>query len=228
MNTSNHAFKDFDANLQGLEDLLLTTLQKIQQLGESCQNALNTMQDKDAVQQILREARQLDKEVNKLEYEITGVIQSIFSKYNPRGQDLRFVIGSIKISTILESIADKSKNCIKRIFKTETPLSAQTVAHITQMLRDTDEITQRIHRLIREYADETAAEIAPFRKSIEQSYREIWVGGTQVDADYHNTVMLAKNIERIADMAVDLKKILYFIHTGEKHKKKKKLLPAAE
>ncbi len=223
MNTSNHAFKDFDQSLHALEALLTDTLSKILQLNELCQRALDEMHDKPVVQTIMREARSLDKQVNKLEFEITREIQNIFSKYNPRGKDMRFVIGSIKLSTILESIADKSKNCIKRIYKTETTLAVETVTRITRMLFDTKEITQRIHQLLQAYDEGVATEISTHRKSIEQAYREIWVAGTSVDADYHNTVMLAKNIERIADMAVDLKKILYFIHTGEKHKKAKPL-----
>jgi phosphate uptake regulator len=221
MNTSNHAFRDFDQSLQGLESLLHLMLDKIGLLGEACQAALNQREDKDGVASILKQARALDKEVNQLEDEITRLIQGIFSKYNPRGQDLRFVITSVKISTLLESIADKSKNCIKRLFKTESSITAETATHITQMLADTQEITPRLHLLLKAYAEDTASEITRFRKKIEQSYRAIWAAGTRVDADYHNIVMLAKNIERIADMAVDVRKLIYYIHTGEKRRKKK-------
>lgn len=226
MNTFNHAFKDFDQSLRGLEDRLNVALERIQQLLNLGQQALGVMQDKVAVQALLKEGRKLDKEVNQLEFEITAMIQGIFSKYNPRGQDLRFVIGSIKVATHLESIADKAKNCLKRIFKTEGVFTDQTITRLQQMLGISGQIALHIQTLQESYDEEAAAAITRLRKEIEQGYRAIWADGKQVDANYHNSVMLAKNIERIADVAVDLKKILYFIHTGEKHRKKKPVTQA--
>jgi phosphate transport system protein len=222
MNHSNHAFRELDQSLQELEGLLTATITTILQMNDKCVAALEALHDKGFVQTTLREARKMDKQINQLEFEIVAAIQRILGKYNPRGRDLRFIIGSIKLSTLLESIADKSKNCIKRMYKIEALPSPVVMEKLRLMLAENHAITVLVHQLLLEFDRTTADEINKKRKQIELLYRDVWLQKTNVDADYHNIVMLAKNIERIADMVIDLKKIIYFVQTGEKLTKRKK------
>ena len=222
MNHSNHAYKDFEQSLQRIEGLLSQTIEKILQMNALNLQALEVFADKPAVQVILREAKALDKEINECEFQIVAAIQNILGKYNPRGKDLRFMIGSVKLSTLLESIADKIKNNIKRIFKTETTPASEMIARLQEMLRVNHEVMILVGKLLHEFDAEISDEINRKRRKIEALYREVWLQETKVDATYHNIVMLAKNIERNADMVSDLKKTIYFTETGEKLVKKKK------
>lgn len=222
MNHSNHAFKDFDQSLQAIERLLNETVEKILEMNALNVKALENFGDKPAVQGIVREAKALDKEINRFEFQIVEAIQNILGKYNPRGKDLRFIIGSVKLSTILESIADKIKNNIKRICKIETTPAPAMIEKLKHMLQENHEIMQAVGKLLEAFDSEVSDEINRKRRKIEALYREVWLQETSVDASYHNIVMLAKNIERNADMVSDLKKIIYFMETGEKLVKKKK------
>jgi phosphate uptake regulator len=171
---------------------------------------------------MLAQAKALDKQINALEFENTAIIQDIFGKYSPRGHDLRFIIGSVKLSTLLESMADKTKNNIKRIGKAEALPSPSIAAHAQEMLEESTALLTLLQQLLHGFSIEISDAMVARRRRIEALYREIWLQQTQVDVSYHNLVMLAKNIERNADILSDIRKILYFIHTGEKLVKKKK------
>lgn len=223
VNQSNHAFKDFDQSLQEMERLLHETIQKIIEMNSLNVDALAQFSNKEAVMQILRAARALDKEINQHEFAIVAAIQNILGKYNPRGRDLRFIIGSVKLSTLLESVADKIKNNIKRIHKTEKLPAAEVIAKLQEMLNISAEVMKIISALLNKFEMDASDEVNRRRRKIEALYREVWVQETSVDATYHNIVMLAKNIERNADIVSDVKKIIYFMETGEKLVKKKKV-----
>lgn len=222
MNHTSHAFKELDQLLGELERLLIATIDKILLMNDLCQQSLSSVADKEVLQGYFRKARALDKEINRIEAENVVAIQNIIGKYTPRGKDLRLVIGSVKLATLLESSADKLKNCIKRMVKMETPPDREVTAQLRQMLEENAALMRLVPKLLDEYDEMVSAEMIQHRRKIEALYREIWLQKTSVDVNYHNTVMLAKNIERIADVASDLKKIIYFIHTGERLVKKKK------
>ncbi len=221
MNHSNHAFKEFDQSLLTLETQFTATIDKILQMNDLCQRALKGIADKEQVEGYLKQARALDKEINTIENENIAVIQNIIGKYTPRGRDLRFIIGSVKLATLLESTADKLKNSIKRMVKMETPPGREVTAALQKMLEESRALMQILPKLLDEFDEEISAEMITRRRQIEAHYREVWLQKATVDVNYHNTVMLAKNIERMADLSNDLRKIIYFIHTGERLRKKK-------
>jgi phosphate transport system protein len=221
MNHSNHAFKDLDQSLQMLDEQFSASVQKILHLIALCEQGLGKLGDVEQLQGLLKQARATDKEINQIENENLAVIQNILGKYNPRGKDLRFIIGSIKLATLLESVADKLKNSLKRMLKMEAAPSSETQDALKKMFSETADLMRLLPRLMEEFDDVISGDMARRRREIEVLYRSVWLQKTSVDVNYHNLVMLAKNLERIADLSSDLKKILYFVHTGERLRKKK-------
>jgi len=228
MNQANHAFKDFDQSLKQLERQFKAAIEKIVAMNDLCVQAVEKLTDKEALLNFLQQARGLDKEINKIEAENISAIQNIIGKYSPRGQDLRFIIGSVKLATLLESSADKLKNCIKRMVKMDALPGEEKTSQIRQMLEENGAVMAILPRLLEGFDDDLSSEMNRRRKQIEMLYREIWTRQSGDEVTYHNTVMLAKNIERIVDIASDLRKIIYFIHTGERLVKKKKQAAATE
>ena len=160
-------------------------------------------------------AKKIDKEVNQLEYDIIAVAQEAISKYAPMGDSLRFVIGCVKVSTLLELVGDRAKNTYKRWHKIHVTVDADVKGAIENMVRTNIKLLTTMRDLLNEYDEELAKTSVEDVRTVENLYKQIWPQKRFDDADYHNIIMIAKNQQHIADMMVDAKRILYFVHTGK-------------
>jgi phosphate transport system protein len=69
------------------------------------------------VEALQEQAKLIDKEINKLEIKVEKDCINVLARRSPMAFDLRFLISSIKISTILERLGDISKKLVKRTVK---------------------------------------------------------------------------------------------------------------
>lgn len=67
--------------------------------------------------ELKEQAKLVDKEINKLEIKVEKDCINVMARRSPMAFDLRFLISSIKISTILERLGDISKKLVKRTVK---------------------------------------------------------------------------------------------------------------
>ncbi|MDX2072885.1 MAG: phosphate uptake regulator PhoU [Alphaproteobacteria bacterium] len=214
-----HAFKGLDTALSGLHDRLQMMGGHIEKMMGIISEALDTPDSK------FIEAKAIDREINEAEVQINTAVEEAISKFGPMGEELRFIIASIKVASLLERIADHMKNCVKRLPKINQPLDPAIRSGISQMLGEVRTIVPQSLGLMTDYDPEVVEAIHKQGDQAEAAYKRLLAhlhntqGGALGAADNTHILMVAKNLERVADMAIDIAKICYFIHTDAKFDK---------
>jgi phosphate uptake regulator len=215
LDLSNYALKSFNDCLQKLAGLMSQMVEDAMAIEELIAEDLKRTDAPATHAHEENIAKKLDKQVNQREYEIIAVAQEAISKFAPMGDSLRFVIGCVKVSTLLELIGDRAKNSYKRLHKINTALDSEVRDAVAKMVQTNLSLLNAMRGLISEYNEDIVKSTVEEVRSVENLYKQIWPQKRFDDADYHNIIMLAKNQQRIADLVVDTKRILYFVHTGK-------------
>jgi len=145
------------------------------------------------------------------------------ARRQPMAQDLREIVGAIRISNDLERVGDLAKNIAKRVIALEgqftSPKLMRGVEHIAEL-----SIAQ-LKNVLDAYATRDVAQA-----------QEVWARDEEIDAMYTSlfrellTYMMedprnisfcthllfcAKNIERIGDHATNIAETVHYVVTGE-------------
>lgn len=215
-----HAFKGLDQSLKQLHTLLLSMGDSIGKLTEIVQNELENSANQ------FSDAKAIDKTINDAEGQIDACVSEIISKFNPFGDDLRFVITTIKIASLLERIADLSKNCVKRLPRVAHPLPADIKNGLAEVLVHIREMMPQSLALITRYTTNDAESVMAQAEKAEASYKKVLLNvhrtlekASDIPADSTHLLLIGKNLERVADIIVDIVKLCHFIHNGKRYEK---------
>ncbi len=215
----NHIAKDFDRDLARLDE-------KISRMGalaeEELESSLRALRQRDpdiAEQAILR-----DREIDRLEQEVEDGAVSLIALRQPMANDLRMVIGVLKISSDLERIGDLSKNISRRVI---TLAENKPPKLLRKGLK---RMGKQVIRQLRDVLDAYVARDA-------QKAREVWQSDEEIDEAYNSifrellTYMMedprtigmcthllfgARNLERIGDHVTNIAENIYYMVTGER------------
>ncbi len=163
-----------------------------------------------------------DAGVNEMEDAIDAFNLELLALDQPMASDLRFIIGSMRLTVNLERIGDEAVNLAHRtlFLSTRPPLPAnprmeQLAAHVTDMLSrairsfvDNDtalatEICGMDHR-----ADELSLKV--LKEAINTMVEETRI----VERSVH-VIMASRHLERIGDLATNLAEAVIFIKEGQ-------------
>ncbi len=216
-----HAFKSYDSALSNIRGTLLD-------MGDTVEQLLTLIeQGFVAEDNANKQAKQLRKEVTNAEEIITKEIMKIISSYNPQYDELRFLLTTIKAANTLERMSSISRNVIKRCNRLEETIPADTTSTLSTMLKLTHTMLTHALSMIENFDNEKAREVYKADDEVDTAYENLF---NSLQNDLHNApqnapfvhqlILIAKDVERIADHAFMLTKMEYFIHTGERPKKK--------
>lgn len=212
-----HIVTSFDEDLQGLAG-------SIAEMGGMAEDLVDQ-----AVQALLRSDIHLaktviaaDREVNALHHDIEERAILTIARRQPMAQDLREIIGAIRISSDLERVADLAKNISRRTLALKGDQFSKKllvgVEHLSQLgLRQLNDVLN-----------------AYGSRNVELA-RQVWNADDEIDAVYTSlfrellTYMMedprnigmcthllfcAKNIERIGDHATNIAETVHYMVTG--------------
>lgn len=216
-----HAFKGFDESLQQLYGLLETMGEHIQELVALLPRGLEV-----ADPSSFEQAKAIDRKINECERATDKLVAQIIGKFSAGGDDLRFILGAIKIAGALERAADRLKNCVKRLSRRSHPVDKEVKADLTNAI---DSIKRMIPLALAQVLDftlETTQELLENGAMVQKSYRQILIHlhhnkDAPSATDHHHLLLVAKNLDQTADMAVEIMKISHVIHFGTKYEKDK-------
>jgi phosphate transport system protein len=179
------------------------------------------------------EAKSLDKEVNALEYALQDDATDIISKYPMPTDELRFSLMLIKVAASLERMGDMAKRAVVHSDNIENKLPKPIRKKLAEMVSLTRSMLAQSVDLLTDYDHEKVADMIRMEVDIDKLYGELHIALQQDMVDHPKKVselgemlMIAKYIERMADNAFNLIKHSYFIHTGKRTSKTKKLTKA--
>ena len=213
-----HIVTSFDEDLNKIES-------KILEMGGLVESALaqSTKALKRVDADLARDVMQIDSEVNDLEADINEMILILLARRQPVAGDLRSALMTLRIAGQLERIGDYVKNMSRR---THTIVSNDAfVGSVSMLTRMSEEVQKQIRHALDAYNGRNAQLAEDVRQSDEtidqlhnSLFRELL---TYMIEDPRNIsgamqlLFIAKNIERMGDLAVDVAQEVIFMVTGE-------------
>ncbi|MBL8838989.1 MAG: phosphate signaling complex protein PhoU [Alphaproteobacteria bacterium] len=214
---TDHIVKSFDEALTRLAEV-------IQRMGGIAETQIS-----EAIDAVVRRDAELasrviedDRKVDTLESQVDDMAIKLLALRQPVASDLRFVVGTLKISAEIERIGDYAKNVAKRAVALSqiAPLKPAHVIHrmgdvAQQMIKDV--LDAYANRDV-ERADAVWARDAELDELYSSLFRELV---TYMMEDARNItgsthmLFIAKNIERIGDHATNIAEQVHYIVTGK-------------
>lgn len=214
----NHAFKGLDESLNQLFGLLKSMGEATEQLIALLRPALDVANPENFAR-----AKEIDKTVNEAELKVDSVVSGIINKFTVMGEELRFTLAAVKISGTLERAADKIKNCAKRLSRISTPLDAPVRVQLASAIDALAAMVPLSMAQVLDYKVETTDILLKHGASVQNAYRTILLhlhDHKSSAEDEAHILLVAKNLEQAADMAVEIMKISHYIHFGTKFDKR--------
>jgi phosphate transport system protein len=214
----NHAFKGLDESLKQLFTLLTSMGDCTQQLIALLRPALDV-----ADAESFARAKEIDKVVNEAEMQVDSIVGAIINKFTVMGEELRFTLAAVKISGTLERAADKIKNCTKRLSRTTHPLDSTVRTQLATAIDALSDMLPLALSQVLDYKPEVTEALLQHGGTVQRAYRAILLHlhahHSSADDETH-ILLVAKNLEQAADMAVEIMKISHYIHFATKFDKR--------
>lgn len=211
-----HTVKSYDDQLKRLRD----TLMRIGGIVEnSLAEAISAMVRRDAV--AASAIVQRDAEVDALQRSVEDQAVRLLALRQPMANDLRMIVGAIRIALDLERVGDYAANIAKRVIVLSQLPPVVSVGPV-----------QRMGRIVQEMLKDT---LDAFSSGDPEKAHSVWRRDEQVDEAYNSvfrnllTYMMedprnitacthllfcAKNLERIGDHVTNIAENAYYVITG--------------
>lgn len=216
----NHAFRGLDDSLKQLFALQISMSTEIDQLARLLPRGLDV-----ADPETFHTAKAIDKKINEAEMATDKLVAEIINKFTPMGEELRFVLASVKTAGTLERAADKLKNCIKRLAKVNHPLDPSLHAEISRAITAVRAMLPKALNQMIDYQDDIAQQVLKHGSEVQDSYKRALIHlhtqGPAAVTDSTHLLLVSKNLEQAADMAIEIMKIGHYVTFGTKYEKHK-------
>jgi len=218
MDNSKHIVKAFDKDIGGVEGLLLEMGGMVE---AQLSDATTVLLKRDT--ELGAEVRKKDKRINELEHEIHERAVRLLALRQPMADDLRVIVGFMKVAANLERIGDYAKNIAKR-----TKVLAKT-----QAVGASENTLKRMSNLVQAMINDA---LDAFIKRDLDAANDILLRDEEVDL-LHNTLFrellthmmedprnitpsmhllfIAKNIERSGDHVAGIAQQIHYLVSGD-------------
>ena len=213
-----HTVSAFDAELNEIDRLLKAMGDTAKTMVELSIRALLSG-DAAQAQRVISEDTVMDEHQRDLDDRAITLI----AKRQPMAQDLRAVVGSIRMAGDLERIGDLAKNIAKRVSAVGTTAIPRKLSHGIDNMSKL--VIEQVDDVIDHYVGRNAKALTALRdqdEKIDVSYtavfRELL---TYMMEDPRNItactplLFCAKNLERIGDHVTNIAENAYFVLTGD-------------
>ncbi len=214
---SDHIVKSFDEELARLTDLVsrMGGMAEDQLVG-----AIDALAKRDSA--LAQQVVDGDRAIDTLETEIDNAALALIALRQPMAADLRHVVVAMKIAPDLERIGDYAKNVAKRT------IAINNIAPVKPLF-----IIPRMGRLVRTMIADV---LDAFLQGDAAKARDVWARDKEVDDIYDSLfrelltymmednrnisacthlLFIAKNIERMGDLATNIAERVVFMVEGE-------------
>jgi phosphate transport system protein len=162
-----------------------------------------------------------DKRIDALEAEVEQLAVEVIALRAPMADDLRELIASLKIVSVVERIGDYGKNIAKRVTLMNENRSIEAIPLLMSM-------SQLVTGLVRDSLDSFARRDAELAKAvtvrdkpIDDFYNSIFralvtfmMENPRAITESAHLLFVAKNLERIGDHATNIAEMVHYVVTG--------------
>ena len=211
-----HTVKVFDDEIGLLRGL-------ISQMGglaeRAIHDAMNALQRVDL--QLAQQVRAADKQIDLIEAEVETLAVRIIALRAPMANDLREVVAALKIAGVIERIGDYAKNIAKRVPMIESEYRIEPISVLPAMGKMAAEM---VHDALDAFAardQQAAVDVCMRDQALDDFYDSIFrmlvtymVENPATISQVAHLLFVAKNLERIGDLATNVAEMIYFAATG--------------
>lgn len=187
---------------------------------EQLSNAMTALRELDT--ELAEKTWQADKKLDALEMTAERAVIGVFARRAPVADDLREVVSTLKMTSMIERMGDYAKNIAKRT----TSIAGGSLVLMPQTI---DTMATEAHVMVQNMMH------AYIRRDVDLAI-DVWEHDEQLDGLYNVTyeriltrmtdmpehipelthyLMIAKNLERIGDQATNVAEQIYYAITGD-------------
>jgi phosphate transport system protein len=211
-----HTVKAFDDDINRLRGLISEMGGRAELALTRAMAALNSG-DAELAAEVIRD----DKRIDALEAEVEQLAVEVIALRAPMADDLRELIASLKIVSVVERIGDYGKNIAKRVTLMNENRSIEAIPLLMSM-------SQLVTGLVRDSLDSFARRDAELAKAvtvrdkpIDDFYNSIFralvtfmMENPRAITESAHLLFVAKNLERIGDHATNIAEMVHYVVTG--------------
>ncbi len=212
-----HTVVSFDEDLEHIDRLIRDMGDLAGEMVRSATQSLLTS-DNPLAHRVISEDAIMDARQRELDDRAITLI----AKRQPMAQDLRAVVGAIRMAADLERIGDLAKNIAKRVGAVGQSATPRNLSHSIEAMADL--VLAQVQAVVEKYVERDAEALKPLRADDEKIdiqytavFRELL---TYMMEDPRNItacthlLFCAKNLERIGDHVTNVAENAYFVMTG--------------
>lgn len=200
---------------QEIENLKTNLIQMASLVDEQAEKAIKALETGDI--ELCKGIKSKDLDVDIFDNKIQSQCENILALFQPVTIDLRFVIAVMMINTQLERCGDISVNIARRVKKTAGAREIIKESQIIQMANSAKEMLKLSIDCFIHGSIDTAnsilikdAEVDRFNKQIFKFLVEKMKTDANLVEDCAHLIVLARNIERLADHATNIAENIIF------------------
>ncbi len=194
------------------------------EMGGGVEKALGLLADAFGTndQKVYDEVRTIENGINALHKEVDLLCLQILAMQSPRAKDLRFILSCIKINTDLERMGDQ---CVNISHTSKDYTTRTSLAEIKSVLTMAKKVRSMLRRSLDCFvsnqlndAQEILTlddEIDAFKNQIFQEMIQVMKTNSEKVAPALDLILIARNLERIADHCTNIAEDVIFSLTGD-------------
>jgi phosphate transport system protein len=212
-----HIYKAFDIELKELKEKLLHEAGLVER---AIQDAIKALLERTS--DVARKVIEDDDSINTLEVEIDEFCLKLLALRQPAARDLRFITTAIKINYDLERIGDMAVNICERVLELNQEsqlkpyIDLPTMANIVQTM-----VKESLDAFVKEdvqLALKVTQDDEKVDNYLDQIFRELltyMMQDARTISRATRLLFISKNLERMADHAVNIAELVIFMVEGK-------------
>jgi len=183
--------------------------------------AIRTVEERDV--ELARKTIEGDREIDLMEVDVEEECLHTLALYQPVASDMRFIVAVLKINNDLERIGDQAVNVAEQaIFLAkgpEVPLGnpdlTQMCSIVQTMLRESLNALVNVDTPLAEKVRAQDDEVDDLHRQMYERLEESIRDGASEIGQYMHLLSVSRNLERIADHAVNIAQDVLYMERGE-------------
>jgi phosphate transport system protein len=220
-----HTVKAFDDDINALRALIAEMGGLTEDAIDNAMKALTT-RDEDLARKVVEG----DKRIDELDAQIEKLVVQTIALRAPLADDLREIIAVLKISNVVERMADYAKNIAKRVGTINRSKQVEPLTLLPSMAQIAREMVKGALDAFVARDPVKALQIIERDRAVDDFYNSIFrtmvtfmMENPKMISESTHIMFIAKNLERIGDHATNIAEMVHYIVTGEKPPEREKL-----
>jgi len=170
-----------------------------------------------------------DGRIDELDANIEQLVVQTLALRAPLADDLREIVAVLKISGLVERMADYAKNIAKRVETVSAPSRLEPLSLLPAMAQIAREMVKDALDAFAARDSQLALQVIERDRAVDDFYNSIFrtmvtfmMENQKTISESAHILFIAKNLERIGDHATNIAEMVHYVATGAKPPEREK------